>query len=196
MTSDHRPVLWRYLSPEPLLQSPTYVRLMAQSGLSVPTYAYAANNPLRYVDRNGLDPGVPYPDLDMAAADARRYTYAKHSPDALLHEWGGTFYKRDDGRVEYSEPETTGERNRCVTGSFRQPKSGLTPIGDFHLHPTSYAWAPQDLTGYQVKRDFWNQPQWDGFVFTPSPELTYRYTATPRPVMEAVSYFVPGWQQW
>lgn len=46
--------LGRYLSPEPLLQSPTYVRRMAQSGMSVPAYAYALNNPLKYVDRNGL----------------------------------------------------------------------------------------------------------------------------------------------
>ncbi len=44
----------RYLSPEPLLQSPAYVRRMAQTGMSVPTYAYAANNPLRYIDRTGL----------------------------------------------------------------------------------------------------------------------------------------------
>ena len=36
----------RYLSPEPLLQSPTYVRRMAQTGMSVPTYAYALNNPI------------------------------------------------------------------------------------------------------------------------------------------------------
>ncbi|MCC6337137.1 MAG: hypothetical protein IT380_24480, partial [Myxococcales bacterium] len=43
----------RYLSPEPLLQSPLYVRHMAQAGLQVPTYAYAANNPLMYVDPDG-----------------------------------------------------------------------------------------------------------------------------------------------
>jgi RHS repeat-associated protein len=42
-----------YLSPEPLLQSPDYVRTMAQSGLSVPAYAYALNSPLRYVDPDG-----------------------------------------------------------------------------------------------------------------------------------------------
>lgn len=51
----------RYLSPEPLLHSPAYVRLLAQSGMSVPTYAYAANNPLRYTDSAGLFFDVPCP---------------------------------------------------------------------------------------------------------------------------------------
>lgn len=48
--------LRHYLSPEPLLQSPAYVRRMAQSGMSVPTYAYAVNNPLRYTDPDGQSP--------------------------------------------------------------------------------------------------------------------------------------------
>lgn len=48
------PSVGRYLSPEPLLKSPTYVRRMAESGMRVPTYAYAANNPMRYADPDGL----------------------------------------------------------------------------------------------------------------------------------------------
>lgn len=44
----------RYLSPEPMLQDPTYVRRIAETGIGVPTYAYAFNNPLSYVDDDGL----------------------------------------------------------------------------------------------------------------------------------------------
>jgi RHS repeat-associated protein len=62
----------RYLSPEPLLQSPAYVRRTAQAGMSVPTYAYAANNPLKYVDRDGrivtLGSSASWRTLDALAA--------------------------------------------------------------------------------------------------------------------------------
>ena len=44
----------RYLSPEPMLQDPTYVKEEALEGFSVPTYAYARNNPIRYTDPTGL----------------------------------------------------------------------------------------------------------------------------------------------
>lgn len=46
--------LGQYLSPDPLLQSPAYVRLMAQTGATTPTYAYAQNNPIKYTDPTGL----------------------------------------------------------------------------------------------------------------------------------------------
>ncbi len=55
------PVTGRYLSPEPMLQSSMYVRRMAQRGRSVPTYAYAFNNPLRYTDRTGLFGEAEFP---------------------------------------------------------------------------------------------------------------------------------------
>ncbi len=62
------PFAGRYLSPEPMLQSPNFLRGVAQQGRSLPTYAYANNNPLRFQDRDGRFAGL-LPFL-VAAADA------------------------------------------------------------------------------------------------------------------------------
>jgi RHS repeat-associated protein len=47
------PSTGRYLQPEPLLASPTRVHSMALRGMTLPAYAYAANNPLAYTDVDG-----------------------------------------------------------------------------------------------------------------------------------------------
>lgn len=46
----------RYLSPEPLLQDPTWVASQLRSGRQVPAYGYALNNPVTVVDPNGKNP--------------------------------------------------------------------------------------------------------------------------------------------
>jgi RHS repeat-associated protein len=48
------PSIGRYLHSEPILARPEYTALMAASGYSIPAYAYAANNPLFFMDKNGL----------------------------------------------------------------------------------------------------------------------------------------------
>lgn len=48
--------LRKYLSPEPLLQSPAHVRRMARRGVLLSAYGYALNSPLRHADPTGLAP--------------------------------------------------------------------------------------------------------------------------------------------
>ncbi|WP_338270572.1 RHS repeat-associated core domain-containing protein, partial [Corallococcus caeni] len=48
------PSIGRYLQPEPLLHSPKYMLDMAKASMAVPAYSYAVNNPLAFIDRNGL----------------------------------------------------------------------------------------------------------------------------------------------
>jgi hypothetical protein len=79
---------------------------MAQSGLSVPTYAYALNNPLRYVDRSGLDvtnntdrplwvkPGPP--DLPLVELPPGQ-TYAGDQDGFTDPTRPGRFYKTVNG---------------------------------------------------------------------------------------------------
>lgn len=49
------PSTGRYLSPEPLLQSPSWVAWELQGGHQTPGYGYASNNPVGNFDPNGLE---------------------------------------------------------------------------------------------------------------------------------------------
>jgi hypothetical protein len=68
-------LLVSYLSPEPLLQSPKWVRSELVGGHQVPTYAYARNNPVAYVDPTGNGPS---PALGAAIFLGWRYWLSLH----------------------------------------------------------------------------------------------------------------------
>lgn len=87
------PQTGRYLSPEPMLQSPTFTTSMAARGIQVPSYAYAANNPLRYVDPTGLwvsvDPQfqVAYDAMKvfLTPDELRQLTILENDPTKGVH---------------------------------------------------------------------------------------------------------------
>ena len=55
----YEPATGRYFSTDPLLQDPSVVSWKAAQGTSMPTYAYASNNPITHTDPDArLDPGT------------------------------------------------------------------------------------------------------------------------------------------
>ena len=59
----YEPITGRYLQLEPMLQGPTYMFTLAKDGHSLPTYAYAFDNPLHYRDQTGLEGAEVLPRL-------------------------------------------------------------------------------------------------------------------------------------
>ncbi len=80
---DYDSTIGSWLSPEPLSRSPRYVAGMAKVGMSVPTYSYAASNPIRYIDPTGLDVVFGSPATELWWNQARA---AKPSVGALMDE--------------------------------------------------------------------------------------------------------------
>lgn len=127
-----------YLAPEPLLQSPTYVRNMAQGGMTVPTYAYAAQNPIRYADPTGLDiaviengptEGNPVGHTAIAVTGEGVYSFGNNTP---LGSSLAAYIKREAPRrnTKIYIIKTTPEQDAAAVASLRRYTKSLGIMSD------------------------------------------------------------------
>lgn len=119
-----------YLSPEPLLQEPGYVRQEAYEARAVPTYAYAFNNPLYWIDPDGLAgtcsggrcntlPGGTGELVDAAgkaAADAAAASAAAAAAAAAAKACAAEKSKHDMCSEHYTKCNDQGGNNNRVSG--------------------------------------------------------------------------------
>jgi hypothetical protein len=162
-----------YLSPEPLLQDPHFTLFGALQGRSYPTYAYALNNPLRYVDASGLDPGDAFDTPDQAAIDALDYLKKKHKKRYKKVEFCSRIYQ--SGTKFYSTPfGTDDDPEGChIPAAPKKTK----PVADCHNHPGSSP-RDEDFSGEDKDTNDGNFEQ--GFLLTPT-EVIKRYSPVMTP---------------
>ncbi|MBL8915603.1 MAG: hypothetical protein JNM17_33200 [Archangium sp.] len=110
------PVPGAYLQPEPALQDSWWPVEYAYGGHSLPPYSYALNNPLRWVDYTGWNPGDLFSSADEAAADALNYSLNKSDQ---RHEYGGSIFRTDRGYYSYDEPNRGVTTNSVNTNNCR-----------------------------------------------------------------------------
>jgi RHS repeat-associated protein len=129
----------RYLSPEPLLQDPSWVIWQHLNGKQTPAYAYAWNNPLRYVDPTGLGPDdIPISDEDFRQCLAQAFrlrTKCEQRPPVCE---GGP---RPDCQAEFEDSYEICYAHKFPDKLRRPPirgPNGVTPPGPKDNGPKTY----------------------------------------------------------
>jgi RHS repeat-associated protein len=146
----YEPGLGRYVTADPI-------------GLlgGVNRYAYVRGNPVNLIDPLGLVPGQPYDTLDEAGIAAVCEINPKSIADNK--EYGGSLYRRDDGKYSYTKPERGGERGANYddnppgewiaiyhTHAAYDPSIAHSPWGDRN---TNFSDFPPEETGGQRTGD-------------------------------------------
>jgi RHS repeat-associated protein len=91
-------------------------------------YGYALNDPMNWIDVEGMKPGDPYPSKDAAARQAITDICGRSIREN--REYAGVIYKRKDGKYSYTAPRA---------GDDASANSGLAPkgtkdVGGYHTH--------------------------------------------------------------
>jgi hypothetical protein len=145
----------------------TTVDPMAEKYYSISPYAYCLNNPLRWIDKDGRDPGDPFKSKDDAAKDWGGY----YNGASILRgkEMSSSLYTyQKGGETYYSYTEANVGSNAGV--SPRKPTKGEKVVGDIHSHGKFEVQYENNEFSGQDKRDN-DKNKIDGYVTTPDGSL-------------------------
>ena len=114
----------RFTTPDP----------MAEKYYHISPYVYCLNNPIKWIDKKGEEPGDPFLSPDAAARDFGMIYNLKSIE--TNREYGSLIYKyQENGKTLYSynEPNVGKVGAYSVIPNAKRPRNSIT-YGDIHTH--------------------------------------------------------------